>query len=199
MTVVFAFADEEERLKSKETLIKRFDEYVTKYSVYSDIVLLDTKGRVINRLDRNALALTCNDSFVKDSIHTKQAFVEYFGPSELCPEKRTSLIYSFRVQKDSNPESPVCGVLCLIFKFEDEMEGIFQNLRSEEDRSVLLLMGSDRKVIASSDHQQFLLGSVLPCNKDEEFEVIHFGGRSYLAKANSTKGCLLYTSPSPRD
>ena len=51
-----SIVDPPSELEALAALRSRFGEYVRKYSVYSDIILLDPKGNVLARLDDQATA-----------------------------------------------------------------------------------------------------------------------------------------------
>jgi chemotaxis signal transduction protein len=169
----------------------RFREYVEKYSVYNDVILLAPDGRVLLRLD-DAIAVTqTRDALVAETLATRAAYVETFRKSDLLPDQGRSLIYSYRVS-DGNR---VLGVLCLCFRFEDEVAGIFAKLRSAGDWTVFAFLDADGTVIASSDPWQLPLGAPLTLACDEGGRVIRFGGREYLATTRRTQGYQGYNGP----
>ncbi len=74
------------------------------------------------------------------------------------PDARRALIYSQRVAYQGD----TVAVLCLCFKLEDECGGIFDQLRSETDWSVLALIDDRNQVIASTDPYQCPAGARVP-------------------------------------
>lgn len=174
--------------KLKSELIKRFQEYTKKYSVYFDIVLMDTMGNILARLDDSYKITKSYDPVINESLTTKDEYVEVFKNTDLLPDTEKSLIYSFRVTETDDPKSKKLGVLALCFRFENEMEGIFQNLTTENDWSVLALLDKDGFVIASSNSHQVPVGSKMQTIIDDQYGFIRFGGRQYLAKTCATKG-----------
>src|SRR5690606_1150395 len=56
----------------------RFHEYVKKYSVYSNIILLDTQGRVLVQLDEDNAVTHSSDDLIKEALNTQQAYVEIY-------------------------------------------------------------------------------------------------------------------------
>ncbi|MBE0496896.1 MAG: chemotaxis protein CheW [Campylobacterales bacterium] len=172
-------------LRSPDNLQERFKEYVTKYSVYEDVVLLDTEGNVLVSLDETVVPKHSFDPLLQASLEASGAFVETFRHTDLQPHKEISLAYSCAVL--SEQKKPL-GVLVLFFKFDDEVQGIFQHLSRSEDWTVLTLLDQDNKVIASSDIWQIPLGVTLEVHKGEGVGVTRFRGRQYLAKTCKTKG-----------
>lgn len=174
--------------KARTALYQRFSEYVAKYSVYFNIVLLDVSGCVLAQLSGDNLGFRSGDPLVQEALSTKAEYVEIFRYCDLLPDRDKSLIYAYRVTETNDPDSAPLGVLCLCFRFEDEMEGIFANLLNEGDWSVLLILDENGRVIASSDFYQIPLGAPVPMMIDSPHPVVRFGGREYLAKTCRTKG-----------
>ncbi len=170
----------------------RFAEYVAKYSVYFDIILLDTAGRVLTRFDDTVAVEQSKHPLLRASLTTEEAYVESFGAIDLLPDCERSLVYSYRVT-DSYC-SPI-GVLCLCFRFENEMERIFANLGSDDDWSVITLLDEEGRVVASSDAFHIPVGAVLERVSGEDYRVIRFAGREYLATTRATQGYQGYMGP----
>lgn len=174
-----------------DRLRRRFREYVGKYSVYHDVVLLDAEGKVLARLDdKNAVARTSHD-LLRETLTTRQGYVETFGRVDLLPDRERSLLYSFRVAEGAGTEA----VLCLCFRFDDEVDGIFAKLRAPDDWTVFCFLDSRGTVIASSDPWQTPMGATLPIVLEEGGRVIRFAGREYLAVTRRTQGYQGYMGP----
>ena len=139
-------------------LLRRFREYVQKYSVYSNIILLDIEGNVLLQLDEKNPVRCSSDALIADSLNTTQAYVETFRHSDLQPHQANSLIYSYRVT--SSDGQKMLGVLCLCFRFANEAEGIFSNLVEAEDWSVVTLLDEQGQVVASSDCYHIPVGAL---------------------------------------
>ncbi len=181
-------ADMSERARLEE----RFREYVRKYSVYSDIILLDTDGHVVARLDAGNPVERSRDPLIAEALTTQQAYVETFRPTDLQTEEASPLIYSYRVT-DANEVA--LGVLCLCFRFRDETDGIFANLSGPDDWSVIALLDQDGRVIASSDGWHLPVGAVVACVLERDWAVCRFAGRHYLATTRPTQGYQGYVGP----
>ncbi|MBL6987864.1 MAG: cache domain-containing protein, partial [Methylobacter sp.] len=135
----------------KESINQLLDEYCLKYSVYDDIIILDTDSRILARLDRNTstVAQTISDSIIRKTLNSIEDYVETFGKTSLRPGTDRALIYSKRIVDPV--DDTVIGVLCLSFRFDNEMEGIFRSLQKKGDKAVMLLLDADSVVIATSD------------------------------------------------
>jgi chemotaxis signal transduction protein len=174
-----------------DALRQRLREYVAKYSVYHDVILLDTSGNVLLRLDARQQVRHTDHPLLQQALTTRQSYVETFDGIDLLPAEKRSLVYSFRIGDNSRPE----GVLCLCFRLEDEVASIFAKLRSPEDWTVFCFLDERGTVIASSDTWQAPLGAVLPLALDEGGRVVRFAGRQYLASTRSTQGYQGYRGP----
>lgn len=177
----------------RATLQARFDEYVRKYSVYHDIILLAPDGRVLARLDASNTATASPDPLVAQSITTDAAYVETFRATDLLPREAAPLIYSYRVTSEDG--SRVLGVLCLCFRLEDECRRIFDGLLGKDDWRVITLLAPDGRVIASSDPYQFPAGARLERADGEECRIVRFAGREYLATTCASHGYQGYAGP----
>lgn len=192
------FSDDRSTLKEQiqtqhENLLTRFHEYVRKYSVYQNIILLDTEGNVLAQLDPNNPVSHTQDPLLHASLNTSETYVETFRHSDLCPNEEKSLIYSYRVT--SRDGETTLGVLCLCFRFKNETESIFANLVDEKSWSVVTLLDAQGTVIASSEEFHIPVGAKLNTVLDHDWQIVRFAGRQYLAATRPTKGYQGYMGP----
>lgn len=176
----------------REALLNHFREYVRKYSVYSNILLLDLEGNMRLQLDEQNPVQRSSDPLVAESLKTDAAYVETFRHSDLAPKQNAALLYSFRVEDE---QGKALGVLCLNFRFDNETERIFANLCQPQDWSVISLLDREGKVIASSDHWHIPIGAKLEMALDADWKVVRAAGRLYLATTRPTNGYQGYTGP----
>lgn len=174
-------------------LRERFNEYVQKYSVYFNVILLDAAGNILVQLDDTNPTTQSHDPLIKEALHSNAAYIEAFHHSDLAPTHSSSLIYARKVCHDDSDAA--LGVLCLCFKFENEMDGIFQDLIGKNEWCVGLLLDEQDRVIASSDHYQIPLGATLEHAQGQDWIVTRFAGRLYLAVTRETKGYQGYMGP----
>ncbi|MCB4361652.1 chemotaxis protein CheW [Quatrionicoccus australiensis] len=172
-------------------LQQRFREYVRKYSVYEDVVLLDRNGRILARLKPDERITGIHDDWVRAAATTSAPYVEAYGPSELFPGQAQSLIYAYKI---TSGLGDTLAVLALCFRFGDEMTRIFQGLAQADDAGVMALLDAGGQVIASSDRWQVPLGAELQVASGS-LQRLRFAGRSYLAFASDTKGYQGYMGP----
>ncbi len=185
-----SFDDEQRQLHRQRVrqLTERFREYVAKYSVYDNIILLSTEGSLLVQMNKENKLDVSNDPLVEEAIHTNEDYVEIYRYSDLQPDKEKSLIYAYRVTESNEPDSPVLGVLCLVFRFEDEMKSVFSKLIHEADWMELALLDADGYVISSSDKYHIPLGVQFEKVLKHDFKIIRFAGREYIAKTCATQG-----------
>jgi chemotaxis signal transduction protein len=172
----------------RQNIQKRFKEYVSKYSVYFDIVLLDTHGKVMVRLNDDIKTEKVDLLFVQKVLNSNEDYVETYKFHDFIPQYKKSLVYSYKVTKNNSSNSENLGVLCLCFRFTDEMNGIFNNLVDTKNKECLTILDEDGFVIASSDKEHIDLGSKLPIILNENYKLISYSGRDYIAKTCSTNG-----------
>jgi chemotaxis signal transduction protein len=173
-------------------LHQRFAEYVRKYSVYSDILLLDPHGQVVLQLDQNHPVATSQDPLIAQALSTHAPYVEVFRASDLAPGQPLALLYAYRVSASNG--SPL-GVLCLNFRFDNEMAGIFRHLVAPQDWALALLLDASGQVIASNDPYQIPLGAQLQMSEHQGWLLTRFAGRQYLAITRPTQGYQGYAGP----
>ena len=114
----------DESLVLRQNMQKRFKEYVSKYSVYFDIVLLDTHGKILVRLNDEIKTEKVDLSFVQKVLNSNEDFVETYKYHDFIPQYKKSLVYSYKVTKTNDSSSQNLGVLALCFRFTDEMNVI---------------------------------------------------------------------------
>ncbi|RBQ28451.1 chemotaxis protein CheW [Aliarcobacter vitoriensis] len=183
----------ENSLVLKQNIKKRFKEYVSKYSVYFDIVLLDTNGRVLVRMNEDIDVEKVDISFIHKVLNTSEDYVESYQYHDFIPKYKQSLVYSYKVKKSNSNE--ILGVLSLCFKFKDEMKVIFNNLVNPKNKECLTILDENGYVIASSDKAHINLDVKLPIILNEKYKIISFAGRDYIAKSSQTTGYQGFFGP----
>jgi len=182
-----AGTDCDEMTREKNAIKARFREYVEKYSVYFDIVLFNTNGDMIVRLDDRCDVKRTTHRLLEESIQTSSEYVETLDKIDFLPDFEQSLVYSYRVCSENEP-SEALGVLCLCFKFEDEMERIFSKLQEGNEWLALCILDTTGRIIASSDKYQLPIGAKIDMAINEDYKITKFAGRNYIATTCATKG-----------
>ena len=174
----FAESAGADRDLERRTIVERLRAYQHSYTVYDDVVLLDPAGEVLARLAPREVMST-EDPFVAEAARGTAPYVEAFGRFMLLPDAARSLVYAHRLLS-SDGERGV-GVLCLSFAFDDECRRIFDGLRRAGDWSVLALVDTAGRVIASSDALLLAPGVQLDLGSGPGTRTLRFGGRRWLA------------------
>ncbi|WP_460488230.1 chemotaxis protein CheW [Curvibacter fontanus] len=166
--------------------------YRHKYTVYNEIMLLDTQGNVLVQLDPDSPVEGSTDPLIAQTL-ASDSFVETFRATDLRPGRTQALIYSRRMH---HPETgAVVGLLCLCFDFEAEMAGIFRSHRDPEGRANMLLLDAGHRVIASADECWIVPGTTVPVNPDGQPRLLIHEGREYLVRTFQAEGYQGYAGP----
>lgn len=175
---------EEIEEKDRAFMKNRLEEYVKKYSVYDEIILFDSEGKVKFNLDGSNELANVTDPLVQETLVTDQDYIETFRPSPLQKKKLTTLIYSAPI-KDAAGEK-VLGVLCLCFKIRDEMDRIFSTLTQGHDQTFLALLDKEMNVITNSKEELFR--DIVKFPKLTELQVYKHRSSSYMTATAETNG-----------
>jgi chemotaxis signal transduction protein len=176
------------------TMQRRLAEYVAKYSVYQNVILLSTQGEVLLQLEGGHAPSSSRDPLIATTLAT-DGYVETYRHSDLVPDGRRVLIHSHRVTSDRQ----TLGVLCLCFRLEDECESIFARLHSEADWTVLSLLDGGGEVIFSSDAYQVPVGArIAAVSSDDSGNIVRFAGREFLAVTCKAQPYQGYAGPAWR-
>lgn len=177
---------------SVEATRYRLREYRNKYTVYDEIILLDTEGNVLVQIDPTTPLEHSADPLIAQTLES-DTYVETFRATDLRPAKDRALVYSRRMH---HPQTgAVIGVLCLCFHFEQEMAGIFAAHCDPQGRSNMLLLDGDNRVIASADPGWIAAGSQVPVNRGGEPRLMMHCGRQYLVRTFASEGYQGYPGP----
>ena len=179
---------DENSLVIKQEIQKKFKEYVSKYSVYFDIVLFDVHGKIVVRLNEDINLEKVDTSFIQKVLNTCDDYIESYKYHDFLPQYKKSLVYSYKVTKSNDSGSKDLGVLALCFRFTDEMNAIFGNLVDAKNKECLTILDEDGYVIASSDKEHINLGVKLPIVLNENYKIVSYAGRDYIAKTCETNG-----------
>lgn len=170
----------------------RLQSYRSKYTVYTEILLVDPDGNVLVQIDPTAPVEGSSDPLIQEAL-ASDTFVETFRETDLRPGKGEVLSYARRML-DPGTGKPI-GVLVLFFGFKIEMAGIFRSHRDPEGRSNMLLLDGNNRVIASADENWIPRGAVVPVNPNNKPQLMLYAGREYLVSTSRTEGYQGYMGP----
>ncbi|MDF3126760.1 cache domain-containing protein [Rheinheimera sp. 1928-s] len=175
---------------STDAMQQHLASYVSYYSVYQDVVLLSPDGQILLRLDQSYTQNYSRDPLVQHCLQQPRNFSETFRYSDLQPNQKQSLIYAQAVVSD---QGEALGVLCLCFKFEDEIINIFKNLIPEHSQSILLLQADDGSTVFSSDPDS--LPPQQTSGRQQKLGLRKVDNRDYLLSFAQTQGYQGYFGP----
>ncbi|BEV16988.1 chemotaxis protein CheW [Herbaspirillum sp. DW155] len=172
-------------------IVARLQAYREKYTVYDEIFILDTQGRVLAHLDQDNDVQYCRDPLVAQTL-AASGYVESFEVSDLRGGER-SLIYSHKIVDPADGQA--IGVLCLCFPVAVEMNDIFSGLRKPHDHTVMLMLDREGCVIASSDAEHVPVGRTVPLALEGAYQIVSHAGRQYLARTCAARNYQGYSGP----
>jgi len=148
-------------LAERLSLINRF------YSVYLNLVVVNVEGEVIGasrakdfpRVMETNLA-SCK--WVKKALHTVNGdeYVVDDIYSDPIHDNKFVAVYATAIREGGKVNGKICGALGVYFDWDDQSRIIVQNepnLSKEEwEKSVVMLLDQNRRIIASSDNKNLL-------------------------------------------
>ena len=176
-----------------ESVRQRLADYQYEYTVYNEILVLDTAGRVQANLDAANTVKQSTDPLLKKTqaidLHhhlDDDKYIETYRTSDLRPGRGKALIYS---QKIEDPEHHrALGTLCLCFDFEDEMTGIFKDLNQGNPQIIAAILDASGSVMCANNATILSPGTKVTVDLDADFRFLTFKGRAYLASMVATDG-----------
>lgn len=178
----------EKQADDRDYIRNRLRAYVSKYSVYEEIIILDKDFMVLANLDsaNNIVGTKIFDPLLEETLATKESFLEALKKSPLQADKEKAHIFSSKILAEGSDE--VVGIICLCFRFENEMKGIFKKLLNDYDGSVIMIIDSANTVLASSDENHVPTGICVEPVKKNENGIVYYRGLEYISKTVSTQG-----------
>ena len=141
--------------EQKAFIHRRLQEYVAKYSVYDDVVLLTPSGEVAVKLDEANHSTQCHDPVIHETLNSQADYVEIYRPCELFPQKSAAHVFAKKMQANVGGQWRTVGILCLSFNFADEMKRIYKVLNQNQPDYVIMLLDK--------------MGKSFSCNMPEKF------------------------------
>jgi len=116
-----------------ENMKGRLIEYTQKYSVYNDVIILDTLGNVKVNIHPQNNPIVTKDSILREALES-DSYIEVYKKTDLFESQDKTLIFAQKIV--SNQQT--IGVLCLCFKFDDELQRIFAQLSHGNEQLAIL-------------------------------------------------------------
>jgi len=160
-------------LVTVEEIEDRLREYAAKYTVYNEIVIFDINGKAKANIEKTNKIQSSSDSIISEALNS-DSYVEVYRHSDVFSNQDKTLIYAQKIQKSGQN----IGVLCLCFKFDNELSLIIGNL-AQKGMQISLLDSTG--VIATSDTNNALNVGY----KDTEYEIT---SKKHLLVTKKTNG-----------
>ena len=178
----------------------RLREYAGKYTVYGNIFLFDTAGRLCASLqpvpEVSGHRQQEDQTFLQSVLQDEAPYVEHYGVHGFSGSEAPTLVYAHHVAAQGRR----VGVLCLEFRLTDEMPAIFHSIQvgatsDQGDDAVLALTDATGRVLASSDALQLPQGWLLPQADAAGVRMLRHLSRRYLMVVRDTQGFQGYAGP----
>ncbi len=179
--------------RNRAGIEERLKDYISKYTVYDDIIIFDKFGNVKAKYDEDNIIVKSDDNIISQVINSSSNFIEIFRPTDIQSHKRVALIYFSKIENPENGE--VLGVLALCFRIKLEMIEIYKELKYSIKEAVLALVDKHGNVINSSHERILPFGTNVKISLDE-IGVEKYRNETYIVKSAKTKGYHGYSGPS---
>ncbi|MDQ7060338.1 MAG: cache domain-containing protein [Sulfurimonas sp.] len=154
-------------------------EYASKYSVYNEIIIFDTQGNVQINMNRDNLIQKSTDPIIEDALNTND-YVEKYSTTDIFASQEKTLVYAQKIRHNSQN----IGVLCLCFKFEDELESIFKNLSHNNE---ILSISGNLGILATNQKSS----KNIPIKfEDKKYTIVN---KKYVSVSKQTSGYQGYS------
>lgn len=157
-------------------------EYVKKYSVYRDIVLLTPDLKVVARLDRSYTMEYSTSTIIQDAI-THDGFIESDEQIDVMPTEGLPLSYIHRIRSDES--GSVVGILAMSFKMDDELARIYETLSSKNSNFQFSLIRNGNEQMYRSPGY---LKENIQLDHTDSLEYLEVGKRGYFAYSTKASG-----------
>jgi hypothetical protein len=175
-----------------EQLRRRLAEYQNEYTVYNEIIILDSQGQVRVNLAPTAISGS-DDQLLRETLaidlhdpSAREKYIETFRPSDLRPGCGDVLLYSQKIEDQASRSA--LGVLCLCFDFNDEMERIFKDLHQGNPDILIAILDSQGHVMSSNAPASLPCGTMVTVDLEADFRILSFQGKSYIVSTVATEG-----------
>lgn len=176
------------RAEQQTFIEQRLAEYVAKYSVYEDIALIREDGQIAAKLNPKNQATHSTDPLISNALNHQDDFIELYRYSDIFPQNNKSLIYAKRIDLiEKNHRRPL-GVLCLSFRFDQEMALIFDTLNSLDAAYQILLLDQQGEVLASDCPTLHPIGKKLAKPQLSDQPISHNNSLQFYAQAKGYEG-----------
>lgn len=176
---------------------QRMRNYVAKYSVYGNVILLDANALVITDM-RETLPPGTALHWIRREVAACTQYAEAFRPlQEDPPNENKSLIYAWKIELAGQ----IRGYIALDFNLKEESDALFSKVMgksSQDDAAewrVCGVMNPHGDVLISSNPQYIGTNQTIRLPQQSGWGVTQVGPLAYLVCIRSTRGYQGYNGP----
>ena len=127
---------------NREKIEARLRDYVSKYSVYDDVLLFDTNKQLKANINPQNHLTSSQDKILQEALESEE-YIEFYGYSDIFSSRDKCHLFAQKIMHHHT----CVGVLVLSFKFQDELEEIFDSLSLKDE---MIILEDNTGIIASS-------------------------------------------------
>ncbi|MCR2747536.1 chemotaxis protein CheW [Limnobacter parvus] len=176
---------------------RRMRDYVTNYSVYKNVILMDAQAKVIADMQGKLTAGTSLE-WLKAQVLGSANYVEAYRPVQEDPtDLKDELIYAWKI----GLAGQIKGYIALVFNLEQESEALFskvvgrRNAASQPEWRVCGVSDTQGKVLVSSNPQYIAPNQTICLPENSDWGLAQIGPMAYLCCVRSTRGYQGYAGP----
>ncbi len=175
---IIQFLSQENPDKAK--IEQRLRDYVSKYSVYDDVLLFDTDRQLKANINPQNHLSASSDKILQEAINSEE-YIEFYGHSDIFSSRDKCHLFAQRIMHHHT----CIGVLVLSFKFQDELEEIFDSLSLKDE---MIVLEDNTGVIASSMQSQAKNETRIIYTKQEDALIFKSNKLAIQTKAKGYQG-----------
>ena len=176
---------------------QRMKDYVEKYSVYKNIVLMDTQARVIVDM-QDQLSSGTSLEWIRGCVTKGSQYAEAFRPLQTDQNAAMDeLIYAWKITVGGQ----IKGYIALLFNLEQESEALFSKVVGKRTAQALPewkvcgVVKATGEVLVSSNSEYIGAGQTIRLPEGARWGLVQIGPVAYLGCMRATRGYQGYAGP----
>jgi hypothetical protein len=138
------------------------------------VIIFDTYGNAKININEDNNITHSNDPIIKEALES-DTYIEKYMHTDIFKTQNETLIFANKIEYNNK----MIGVLCLCFKFEDELKKIFQALSNNKE---IIQICNSTKVIATNNNKFEFIKQV--CN-EKQYDIVQ---NKYIAVSEKASG-----------
>lgn len=176
---------------------QRMQYYVSKYSVYKNVILLDSQARTITDMNEQ-IAVGCRLDWIQKQVSMSSQYLEAFRPLQGDVRgEPNDLIYAWKISSSGQ----IVGYIALVFNLEEESEALFSKVMGRTHNNhkpewrVCGVTNAQGDVLISSDSQYVGPNQRIRLPDHTGWGIAQIGPVAYLGCIRTTRGYQGYGGP----